>query len=65
MRAFDNHLYKYLRLLELSPFEQRARGGWRFGTKSIRDSVVDSLIASGRAASDGDFVWIVMAEPAR
>ncbi|WBL75630.1 hypothetical protein I3J27_21595 [Bradyrhizobium xenonodulans] len=43
------HLYAHLSLLKLSPFEQATRGGWRFGTRRIRDSVVTRLIASGRA----------------
>ncbi|MEY9110427.1 hypothetical protein ABH999_006623 [Bradyrhizobium yuanmingense] len=43
------HLYTHLGLLKLSPFEQATRGGWRFGTRRIRDSVVNRLIASGRA----------------
>lgn len=43
------HLYTHLSLLKLSPFEQTTRGGWRFGTKRIRDSVVTRLVASGRA----------------
>ncbi|UQR62311.1 hypothetical protein LRP30_36995 [Bradyrhizobium sp. C-145] len=43
----------YLRLLELSSFERRPRGGWRFGTKIISDAVVDRLLASGRAEISG------------
>lgn len=43
------HLYTHLSLLKLSPFEQATRGGWRFGTRRIRNSVVARLIASGRA----------------
>ena len=39
----------YLRLLELGHFERRQRGGWRFGTKVIRDSVADHLVAKGYA----------------
>lgn len=56
--------YKFLRLLKLSPFERRARGGWRFGTKTISDPIVERLIASGRAASDGKTVWLVQNEAA-
>jgi hypothetical protein len=52
----DLHL---IRLLEFSPFERRERGGWRFGTKVIRDPIIERLIASGRAASDGATVWLV------
>lgn len=49
--------YKYLKLLELSPFERRAGGvGWRFGTRRIAESVVDRLIASGRARIEGEQV---------
>lgn len=45
---FSSDAY-YLRLLELSPFERRTRGGWRFGTRRISDGVAARLIASGRA----------------
>lgn len=48
--AYD---YRFLKLLELSPFERRPRGGWRFGTKTISDVVVDRLVASGRAVRLG------------
>ncbi|MFK4674631.1 hypothetical protein ACFLEY_21510 [Bradyrhizobium sp. YCK136] len=44
----------FLRLLELSPFERRTRGGWRFGTRRISDGVADRLIASGRAEIRGE-----------
>ncbi|MDQ8732701.1 hypothetical protein [Bradyrhizobium sp. LHD-71] len=53
---------KYLRLLKFSPFERSSRGGWRFGTRPIADGVVDRLIASGRAATDGKLVWLVEME---
>lgn len=57
--------YKYLTLLKLSPFERHPRGGWRFGTRRIAESVVTRLIASGRAASDEVSVWLlVKPEPA-
>ncbi|MBN8987455.1 MAG: hypothetical protein J0H42_04365 [Rhizobiales bacterium] len=46
----------FLRLLKLSPFERRARGGWRFGTRTISDQIVERLIASGRAMSDGETI---------
>jgi hypothetical protein len=54
--------YKYITLLKLSPFERNSRGGWRFGTRSVADSVVARLIASGRAAADDKLVWLVKTE---
>lgn len=52
-----NSDYRFLRLLELGPFERRQRGGgWRFGVRTISDNVVRRLIASGRAAEHGDQV---------
>lgn len=48
--------YRSLRLLKLSPFERRPRGGWRFGTKTIADSVVARLVAAGRAEIRGNQV---------
>jgi hypothetical protein len=51
--------HNYLRLLEISPFERRPRGGWRFGAKMIREHVVDRLVASGRARIEGDHVYLV------
>lgn len=54
----DFHL---LRLLKLSPFQQR-HGGWRFGTRRISDSVVDRLIASGRARVEGGVLVVAIAE---
>ncbi|MCK1710016.1 MULTISPECIES: hypothetical protein [unclassified Bradyrhizobium] len=48
----------YLRLLELSPFERRPRGGWRFGTKIISDVIVDRLLASGRAEVSGVYLFL-------
>jgi hypothetical protein len=47
----------FLRLLKLSPFERRARGGWRFGVRMISDQIVAHLIASGRATCDGTRVF--------
>jgi hypothetical protein len=45
---------RFLRLLELSPFERRVRGGgWRFGTRTISDEIAARLIASGRARIRG------------
>ena len=55
---------RFLRLLEIAPFERRARGGWRFGTKVIADRVVERLIASGRATIEGETVRLVQMEPA-
>lgn len=46
--------YTILRLLSYSAFERRADGRWRYGTRSIADSVAQRLIASGRAVRDGD-----------
>lgn len=43
----------FLRLLEHGPFERRSRGGWRFGTKVISDTVVERLLACGRAEVAG------------
>lgn len=57
-----NYDFSYLRLLKFSPFERATRGGWRFGTRPIRDDVVKRLIDSGRAASDGTSVWLVKPE---
>jgi hypothetical protein len=51
----------FLRLLELAPFDRRSRSGWRFGTKTISDPIVERLIASGHARRDGD--RIVKTEP--
>lgn len=48
MTALDARERKYLRLLKMGPFERR-RGGWRFGTNRIDDSVVDRLVEAGRA----------------
>ncbi|MBR1177158.1 hypothetical protein JQ617_24615 [Bradyrhizobium sp. KB893862 SZCCT0404] len=50
--------YYYLRLLELGPFQRRARGGWRFGTKVINDAVIERLIASGKAILNKDLVCL-------
>ncbi|CAL77381.1 hypothetical protein BRADO3603 [Bradyrhizobium sp. ORS 278] len=51
----------HLRLLELSPFERRLRGGWRWGTKRISDAVVARLVDSRRAEIRGDRVIAVAA----
>ena len=50
------------RLLKLSPFERRPRGGWRFGTKRISNAIVDRLVASRHAKIIGDRV-IAIATP--
>jgi hypothetical protein len=49
---------RFLRLLELSPFERRARG-WRFGCKTISDAIVERLIASGVAKIEGAKLYLV------
>lgn len=49
----------YLRLLELGPFDRRASGGWRFGTKVISDVVVERLIAGGFAKRENDRVHLL------
>ncbi len=51
--------YYYLRLLELGPFQRRAHGGWRFGTKVINDAVVERLLASGRATLTDNLICLV------
>lgn len=50
--------YAMLRLLEFSPFERRG-DRWRFGTRTIGDTVVARLIASGRAEMVGDLLRLV------
>ena len=55
----------FLRLLKLSPFERRPRGGWRFGTKVISDAVAERLIANGRARRDGNRIFLVKPTKAR
>jgi hypothetical protein len=34
----------------------RRRGGWRFGTAKISDTIVERLVASGDASIDGETV---------
>ncbi|WP_316184669.1 MULTISPECIES: hypothetical protein [unclassified Bradyrhizobium] len=53
-RRVDFNRHDYLRLLKLSPFERRPRGGWRFGTKRISNTVVERLVASRRAEIIGN-----------
>lgn len=55
--------YKYLSLLKLSPFERHPRGGWRFGTRRIADSVVERMVACRRATIDTGQVRILEAAP--
>ena len=62
--AWSPQDYSYFRLLELGPFDKRARGGWRFGTKRISDAVVQRLVASGIARRDGDRVQLARSEAA-
>lgn len=64
MKPLASSYYKYIKLLELSPFERRG-GRWRFGARSIGDSVIARLIASGRPASDGRRVCIVRRDVSR
>jgi hypothetical protein len=52
-RPYTPDIRLILRLLEIQPLERRARGGWRFGTRRIGESVVAKLIASGRAEIRG------------
>jgi hypothetical protein len=59
MSGLQPYDYTFLKLLGFSPFERRARGGWRFGTKRIGDDVADRLIASGRAAIEADRLHLV------
>jgi hypothetical protein len=49
--------YAMLRLLKFSPFERHG-DRWRFGIRTISGSVVDRLIASGRAEMVGDRVQL-------
>ncbi|MBR1033050.1 hypothetical protein [Bradyrhizobium liaoningense] len=60
-RRLPSDYYFYLALLKSSPFVRRPRG-WRFGTRRIGDSVVDRLVAAGRAQIIGDRVHLVEAE---
>ena len=50
---------KYIALLKCGAFERRPAGGWRFGTRPIADSVVDRLVAYGRARRAGDRLELV------
>jgi hypothetical protein len=50
--------YAMLRLLKFSPFERRG-DRWRFGARTIGDSVVARLIASGRAELVGETVTLI------
>lgn len=55
LRTYDN---KILGLMKFSPIERRG-DRWRFGTRTIGDGVIARLVASGRAASDGQFVQLI------
>lgn len=55
--------YTYLALLRQSPFEPHARGGWRFGTRRIADSVAERLVASGRAEICGRRLQLTHRQP--
>jgi hypothetical protein len=44
---------RYLRLLQMAPFERR-RGGWRFGTNRLADDVVERLLEAEMIERDGD-----------
>ena len=35
----------------------RRSGGWRFGTARIPDTIVERILAGGRAVRDGDQIW--------
>lgn len=61
-QASDRHHKLTLRLLDIQPLERRARGGWRFGTKTIGESTVAGLIASGRAEIRGDRLYPMQRE---
>lgn len=52
--------FDHERLLQLGSFERRS-GRWRFGTKIIRDQVVERLVDSGVARIEGNKV--VLATP--
>jgi hypothetical protein len=53
----------FLRLLQLGPFERRARG-WRFGTRVVSDRIVEHLIARGKAEIEGSFLRLKRKETA-
>lgn len=51
--------FKILRLMKYAAIERRG-DRWRFGTRTIGDGVIARLVASGRAASDGQRVCLVV-----
>jgi hypothetical protein len=53
----------FRRLLTAGPFERRPRGGWRFGTKTISNAVVDRLLANNDAVISGDHVLSIQRQP--
>lgn len=50
-----NDDWRLLAFLKHGPFVRRC-GGWRFGTRRISDTIVDRLIAAGRAKRIGNRV---------
>lgn len=48
---------RYLRLLQMAPFERR-RGGWRFGTNRLADDVVERLLEADLVERDGDRILL-------
>ncbi|QDW39029.1 hypothetical protein FFI89_018870 [Bradyrhizobium sp. KBS0727] len=50
--------YTMLRLLKFAAFERHG-DRWRFGTRSIADSVVTRLVNAGRAERVGDRVQLI------
>lgn len=48
-----------LRLLRHAPIERACLGGWRWGTRRIGPTVIDSLVAQGLVAEDGRRAWLV------
>jgi hypothetical protein len=59
LRTYDNTI---LRLMKFSPIERRG-DRWRFGSKTIGDGVIARLVASGRAANDGQRVQLTAPAP--
>jgi hypothetical protein len=55
----------FLRLLKMGSFERHPNGGWRFGLRTIADSVVDRLVSEGRARIEGDRVILAGQEASR
>ena len=59
MKPLNRAHYQAIAILKIAPFEAHAAGGWRFGTRRIDDSVVDRLVANGRAVIDGGTVLLI------